>query len=106
MEIIEALEAFEAELNLSIPKGASKLPLKIRYQVVLTYLRDRLCPQFTKTRDVLKGEKVVLATAIADAISLYVAALNVPAASIARSISIVGIDKFCEHPASILPEMK
>lgn len=104
MELIAALEAFESEMRIPQPRGANNLPPRVRYRAILALLRNRLCPHLSKSTDILKLEQATLIAAISDAILLYVATLEVPAISIARSIAIVGIENFCKDPSSILPE--
>lgn len=102
MELASALEAIEREVGLDAPLGASNLPPRARFRTILTLLRDKLCPQLGEVKRVLNTEKASLGSAVADLVIVSVAKLEAPAATIGRSIAIVGIDTFCKDPASIL----
>lgn len=102
MDIFAALEQFEAELDIVPPLGAGKLPHRARYHKVLARVREAICPKLKDAEVHIKGEKGSFVTVVSDAILVGLADLEIPASTIARSIVIIGIDKFCIDPASIL----
>lgn len=104
-EVFEALVQIESELKISPPIGASEFPLSARFRAVLLVLKASVCPHREVIRARLESEGVELATVIADTLISSLSAIPLPVATVSKRVAVIGLDKFCEQPASLLEEL-
>lgn len=102
LTIKEALASLEEELNITLPIGATNLPPAIRFRSVLMYLKERLCPHKVQIRAHVDSDGSELATVIADTLLSALASIPLPVATVAKRLAMIGLDRFCDEPESLL----
>lgn len=102
MPIQDALDALEKELHINPPLGLDHLPPETRYQQVLYKLQQTICPHRDAIVTRLRSEGASLTTCIFDTLLSTFAGIPTPISTIAKGISVVGLETFCTNPASIL----
>ncbi|MFI6483715.1 hypothetical protein ACIBH1_37710 [Nonomuraea sp. NPDC050663] len=101
-DLREALSQIEDALGIGRPIGGAKLPDAIRFLRVLTFLRDTLCPRLNDLVKAADGRSGDLAVALADVIMATAGDVPVPAATVARSIVGIGVERFCASPTALV----
>lgn len=102
MELEEALIELEGKLGIEAPLGADELPPPRRFAAVVIALRDKVCPAYEKIRAAFKGDEADLLVQLAN---IIVAAFDVAtgaAMTIARTIVLIGMKRFCSTPTAIV----
>ncbi|MFC4313640.1 hypothetical protein ACFPN2_31495 [Steroidobacter flavus] len=102
MEVEEALIELEKKLGIEAPLGADTLPPPRRFAAVLIALRDKICPAYEKIRASIKSDEADLVIQIAN---LIVAAFDLAtgaAMTIARTIALIGMKRFCATPTAVV----
>jgi hypothetical protein len=102
MDLVEALEVLEKRKGIHPPLGVGELPRSVRYNQILLFLRKAVCPHSEEIAKRLRSEESSLGTIIGDLILAHFTGLPVPASTIAKSIAVVGLKRFCKDPTSIL----
>jgi hypothetical protein len=102
MKIQDALSALERELHINAPFGLDQLPPETRYQQVLYQLQQTICPHREAILTRLRSEGLSLTTCVFDSLLSTFAGIPTPVSTIAKGIAVVGLEKFCTNPASIL----
>lgn len=102
MDLPSALEALETSVGMKAPFGADRLPPESRYSQIILFLRDIICPKATEILARLKKEGTTLVTIISDILLATFSGTPIPVTTVAKSIAIVGVERFCTDPTAIL----
>ena len=102
MDLEEALIELEGKLGIEAPFGVDEIPSTRRFAAVLIAVRDKVCPAFESIRATVKSDEADLVITIGN---LIVAAFDLTtgaALTIARSIVLIGVKRFCATPTTIV----
>lgn len=103
-ELRIALEQLEQEMEISIPLRMNSNNEKLRYSMIILEIKKRICPKRQQIMQGLKTEGMQLFTVVVDALLSFVTQLPLIAASIAKYICTVGLEKFCQQPMLLIEQ--
>jgi hypothetical protein len=102
MELNEALLQIESALNIAPPLGATELPRHARFRAVLLELKSRICPKRAEIKARMESDGGELAVIIVDTLITALSQIPLPVATVAKRISTIGLDRFCDQPSQLL----
>jgi hypothetical protein len=98
----DALERLEEIWDVQPPLGASDLGPVERFLLVLTTLRDRLCPILASYRVKLDSEEATIVAALIDVIGPATTQNPLMVGTLYRVIATYGIERFCKEPSVLV----
>ncbi|MBL8297930.1 MAG: hypothetical protein JNN30_06210 [Rhodanobacteraceae bacterium] len=102
MELEDALIELEAKLGIEAPFGADEIPPPRRFAAVLIAIRDKTCPAYEKIKAMVKSDEADLGVQIGNIIIAAFDLSTAAAMTIARSIVMIGMKRFCATPTAVV----
>ena len=104
MEIRQALEEIEKIDGILPPFSADRMPLGARFNEILNRLRDILCPKSDSLLRAARRGEVDLSVLVSDVLLAVFVGLAVPCMAIGKRVAMIGIERFCGRPSSLIDE--